>query len=123
MKNILKFGEIRAKTAVSIVYYTLVIPIIVKAYLMAKDLYGTYNFYSNNSISKKVNPSDVIDTYVYSINNGGNVNILGINDIGNPIVLLIIFVLLSVMSLILCKMILELVLKFIQYFEKNNKNI
>ena len=118
MKNILKFGEIRAKTAVSIVYYTLVIPIIVKAYLMSKVLYGTYNFYSNNSISKKINPSDVIDTYVYNINNGGNVNILGINDIGNPIVFLIIFIFLSVIFLIFCKMILELILKFIQYFEK-----
>lgn len=122
MKKIFLLGEIKAKTAITVLFYTVIIPIIIKVYLSSKVLYGTLNFYSSSSLTKPMDVTNVIDTFVDNLNNKENSELLGVNDLGNPVLFVIILIIQLAVSLIVWKIICELLNKVFEYFDKNKKN-
>lgn len=119
MKKILCFGYMKARTAITILFYVLIVPLAVKVFFASKILFGTINFYSENALSRPYDTGDILDTYVQNLNNPNNINLLGVNDLGSPLLFTVIFLAQLAISLVIWKLICELLLILFQHFEKN----
>lgn len=121
MKKLLQFGDITSKRAITILFYIFIIPIIIKVYLTSKALCGMITFIARNIFFSPLETSQIIDIFASSMNNTENSKLLGLSDLGNPVIFVVIFILLLAVSFVVWKIICELLLKVFEYFESNKR--